>query len=59
MQAEDGSAAGLILNFGIGHRFNHRFDLRAVVPTFFIGGSDERDGKVIPTFTITAGLNFR
>jgi len=59
MQSEDGSAAGLLLNFGIGHRFNRRFDLRAAVPTFFIGGSDTRDGKVIPTITITAGLNFR
>jgi len=59
MQSEDGSAAGLLLNFGIGHRFNHKFDLRASVPTFFIGASDERDGKVIPTITITAGLNFR
>jgi hypothetical protein len=58
MQSEDGSVAGLMLNLGIGHRFNRQFDLRAAVPTFFIGGSDERDGKVIPTFTITAGLNF-
>lgn len=59
MQSEDGSAGGLLLNFGIGHRFNRQFDLRASIPTFFIGASDERDGKVIPTFTITAGLNFR
>jgi hypothetical protein len=59
MQSEDGSAGGVLLNFGIGHRFNRQFDLRAAIPTFFIGGSDERDGKVIPTFTLTAGLNFR
>lgn len=59
MQSEDGSAGGVLLNLGIGHRFTRQFDLRASVPTFFIGGSDERDGKVIPTFTITAGLNFR
>ncbi len=59
MQSEDATAAGLILNFGIGHRFNEQFDLRAQVPTFFISGGDERDGKVIPAFTVTAGLNFK
>jgi hypothetical protein len=58
MQDDDGTAAGLILNFGIGHRFNERLDLRFQVPTFFISGSDDRDGKTVPTFTLTAGLFF-
>jgi hypothetical protein len=58
MQSEEGSTAGVILNFGIGYRFTQLFDLRAQVPTFFISGGDERDGKVVPTITITAGLNF-
>jgi len=58
MQSEDATAAGLILNFGIGHRFNETFDLRAQVPTFFISETENRDGKVVPTITITAGLSF-
>lgn len=58
MQSEEGSAGGMILNFGLGYRFTALFDLRAQVPTFFVPGGDERDGKVIPTITITAGLNF-
>ena len=58
MQSEEGSVAGLILNFGIGHRFNKTFDLRAQVPTFFISETENRDGKVVPMITITAGLSF-
>jgi hypothetical protein len=58
MQSEDGTTAGLVLNFGIGHRFNETFDLRAQVPTFFISATDVRDGKVVPTITLTLGLNF-
>ncbi len=58
MQSEDATAAGLILNFGIGYRLTEQFDLRAQVPTFFISGSDDRDGKVIPTITLTLGFNF-
>lgn len=58
MQSEDGTTAGLLLNFGIGHRFNKTFDLRAQIPTFFISGTDTRDGKVVPTITLTAGLSF-
>lgn len=57
-QEEEGSTAGVILNVGIGHRINEKFDLRAQVPTFFISGGEDRDGKVIPTFTITAGVGF-
>ncbi len=57
-QEEDGSAAGAILNFGIGHRITEQVDLRAQVPTFFIGSGDQRGGQVIPTFTITLGVGF-
>ncbi|MBN1164352.1 MAG: outer membrane beta-barrel protein [Candidatus Krumholzibacteriota bacterium] len=57
MQDEDGTVGGMIINFGIGYRFNETFDLRAQVPTFFISGSDERDSAVVPTFTITLGLH--
>lgn len=58
MQSEDATAAGFILNLGIGHRFTRWFDLRFQVPTFLIGASDSRDAKVVPTFTLTAGLLF-
>ena len=57
-QEEDGSAGGAILNFGIGHRFSEEIDLRAQVPTFFIGGGDQRSSQVVPTFTITVGVAF-
>jgi len=53
MQSEEGTVGGLIINFGLGHRFNEVFDLRFQIPTFFIGGGEYRDGAVIPTFTIT------
>ncbi len=57
-QEEDGLAAGFILNLGIGHRFTEQFDIRAQAPTFFIGGGDERDSQVVPTFTLTLGIGF-
>ena len=37
---------------------DHRVDLRAQVPTFFINAGDQRDGMVIPTFTVTLGIAF-
>lgn len=58
MQSEDASAAGMILNVGLGYRFTEMFDLRVQVPTFFISETDARDGKVVPTLTLTAGLSF-
>jgi hypothetical protein len=58
MQSEDGTTGGVILNFGLGYRFTDNFDLRGQVPVFFISGGEERDGKVVPLFSITAGLNF-
>jgi len=57
-QSEEGTVAGLLLNFGLGYRFTENFDLRAQVPVLFVSGGDERDGVVVPLFTITAGVNF-
>jgi len=58
MQSEEGTTGGLILNFGLGYRFTDNFDLRGQIPVFFISGGDERDGKVVPLISVTAGLNF-
>jgi len=58
MQSEEGTTGGVLLNFGLGYRFTDNFDLRGQVPVFFISGGEERDGKVVPLFSITAGLNF-
>jgi hypothetical protein len=59
MQSEEGEAVGLILNTGIGYRFNKRFEIRGEIPVFFIpGDGGERDGSVVPTLTITAGFTF-
>lgn len=57
-QVEDATTSGFILNFGIGHRFNEQYDIRAQVPTFFIGSGTNRGDKVIPTFTLTVGIGF-
>ena len=57
-QEEDGVAGGGIINFGVGHRFTEKVDLRAHVPTFFVAGGDEREGGVIPTLTLTLGIAF-
>jgi len=58
MMSEEGTTGGLIINFGIGHRFSELFDLRFQIPVFFISGGEDRDGKVAPAFTLTAGLSF-
>jgi hypothetical protein len=58
MMSEDGTTAGFILNLGLGYRFTEMFDLRLQVPTFIISGGEERDGKVVPMITVTAGLSF-
>ena len=58
MQSEEETTGGFIINFGIGHRFSEKFDLRAQIPTFFISGGVEREAKVVPTITITAGFKF-
>lgn len=58
MQSEDGTAAGAIVNIGIGTRINEKFDLRLQVPTFFISAGETRDGGIVPTMTITAGVKF-
>jgi hypothetical protein len=57
-QSEEGTAGGVLLNFGIGTRFNDKWDLRAAIPTFFISGGDERGSAVVPTLTVTAGVKF-
>jgi hypothetical protein len=58
MQSEDGTSAGALVNLGIGTRINEKFDLRLQVPTFIIPAGETRDGGIVPTMTITAGLKF-
>ncbi len=58
MQSEEGTVAGMIINLGLGYRFTELFDLRLQVPTIIVSAGDERDGAVIPTITVTAGLSF-
>ncbi len=57
-QEEDGTTGGLILNFGIGHRFNEAADLRFQVPTFFLGEGEQRESAVVPTFVLSLGVSF-
>ncbi len=57
-QEEEGTVGGLVLNFGIGHRFTEQVDLRAQVPTFFIAGGEQRESQVVPTLTVTLGIGF-
>jgi hypothetical protein len=58
MQSDEGTAAGSIINFGIGHRFSENLDIRGQVPTFFIASAPGDAASVVPTFTITVGYRF-
>jgi hypothetical protein len=58
MQSEEGSSAGTIVNFGIGHRFSENLDVRGQVPTLFIPSAPGDATSVVPTFTLTVGYRF-
>jgi len=58
MQSADVTAGGTILNLGIGYRLTEQFDVRAQAPTFFIFGGPDGASTTVPTFTITAGVQF-
>ena len=57
-QEEDGTVGGLVVNFGIGHRFTEQVDLRVQAPTLFIGAGDSRESTIVPTLTVTIGIGF-
>ena len=58
MQSDDGTSAGVILNFGIGHRFSEQLDVRGQIPTFFISSAPGEATAVAPTFELTLGYRF-
>jgi hypothetical protein len=58
-QEADATAAGTIVNAGIGQRLSSRVDIRLQVPTFFLvseapGGAS----SVVPTLTVSLGYRF-
>jgi hypothetical protein len=55
-QSADGSAAGSILNFGIGTTFSGGFDLRLEIPIIISFDSPGESSSVVPTLTLSAGL---
>ncbi len=57
-QEEDASAAGTILNIGVGYRFNDKTDFRVQVPTIVILGGPERASSTIPLLSVTMGIRF-
>ncbi|MEE9271536.1 MAG: outer membrane beta-barrel protein [Candidatus Krumholzibacteria bacterium] len=58
MQSDDGTSAGVILNFGIGHRFSEQLDVRGQIPTFFVSNAPGDATSVVPTFELTLGYRF-
>lgn len=57
-QSAEGTAAGSILNLGLGMNFKNNFDIRAEIPMFFIFSAPGQAAPFIPTFTATVGYRF-
>jgi len=55
-QAADGSAAGSIINLGMGATFSNGFDLRLETPIIVSFDSPGESSAVIPTLTLSAGI---
>ena len=58
IQEEDGSAAGTIINIGVGYRFTDETDFRVQVPTMVILGGPDRSSSTIPMLSVTVGIRF-
>jgi hypothetical protein len=57
-QSEDGTAGGLVLNFGAGYKFEGQVDIRAELPIIIIAGAPGEVSSVVPTLTATVGIRF-
>ncbi len=56
--SSDGTAAGLILNLGVGKSFSEAFDMRFEIPIIIITDTPGDASSIAPTFTLTAGIAF-
>lgn len=52
------TAAGLILNVGVGKSFTPAFDVRLEMPILIITSTPGEASSFVPTFTVTAGFCF-
>jgi len=57
-QSADGTAGGLVLNFGAGYKFEGKVDVRAELPIIIIAGAPGEASAVAPTLTATVGIRF-
>lgn len=58
-QDADATAAGTIVNVGIGQRLSRRVDIRVQAPTFFmVSEAPGEASSVVPTFTVSLGYRF-
>jgi opacity protein-like surface antigen len=58
MTSEDGTAAGTVLNLGIGANLSDRFDMRVELPTIVTFAPPGGASSVVPTLIATLGLRF-
>jgi hypothetical protein len=56
--SNEGTAAGLILNLGVGKSFTPTFDVRFEIPIIIITSAPGKSSSFVPTFTLTAGFGF-
>jgi len=56
--SNDGTAAGLVLNVGVGKSFTPKFDVRLEMPILVILDAPGEASSFVPTFTLTAGFDF-
>jgi hypothetical protein len=57
-QSEEGTAGGLVLNFGAGYKFEGRVDVRAEFPIIIITDAPGEASSIAPTLTATLGIRF-
>jgi len=57
-QTADGSAAGLIMNVGVGKNFTPKFDVRFEIPILIMTSTPGEASSIVPTLTLTAGVSF-
>ena len=56
--SEDSTAAGAIVNLGVGYQMSDDIDLRLEAPVFIISTAPGEASSVVTTFVLTAGIRF-
>ena len=56
--SEEGTAAGAIVNLGVGYQMSDDMDLRFEAPVFIMSSAPGEAASVVTTFVFTAGIRF-